>query len=236
MNAKTTGYWATVGIGMTLLALATATWGYEKSFLVLNGAHFALGDAIFPHLTHLGDGVVLTSLLMLALWRQRPDAASAALIAVVVSAVAVNFLKFAVFDQWRRPMGTFSPENVRMLNRLPEYYFSFPSGHSATAGAGFTMLAFAVPKYGTLWGTLAFLTAYSRIYVGSHFPADVLAGFGLGAACSVAAERFIVPRLDKYLSRLDPLVGIRLRMLVNVLAATALMLGLSNRYFGAWVG
>ena len=229
-------YWATMGAGVGALAGLTLVEGYQRSFLLLNGAAFALGDLVFPHLTHLGDGVVLTSLMTLVLWRIRPGMAATALAAMLVSALAVNVLKFWVFNEWRRPLGTFEPELVRMLGRAPEYYFSFPSGHSTSAGAGFTLLAFAFPRFGIVWAIAALLTAYSRIYVGSHFPGDVAAGLALGALCAVGTERAIRLRLENYFSSLEPLAALRLRTVVYVLASAALTLALSNRYFGGWVG
>ncbi|MCS7085626.1 MAG: phosphatase PAP2 family protein [Bacteroidia bacterium] len=230
------GYWATTATGMTALMLLTITYGYEQSFLMVNGTGFTLGDRIFPHLTHLGDGVILASLLTLILWRRHPEAAAAALTAIAVSALIVNVLKFWVFEEWRRPMGTFDPATVRMLGRAPEYYFSFPSGHSATAGAGFFFIAHVFPRYGMVWGTVAFLTAFSRIYVGSHFPADVSAGFLIGCACALAAEKLLAARFKQFFSRLDAPARLRWRAAVYLIGSFALAVGLSNRYFGGWVG
>lgn len=229
-------YWATLAVGVAALAATSVVYGYEQSFLLLNGAAFSWGDLVFPHLTHLGDGVILTSLLMLGLWRQQPGLAATALTTMVFSALVVNVLKFQVFDEWRRPMGVFEPETVRMLGRAPEYYFSFPSGHSTSAGTGFTFLAFAFPRRGIVWGMTALLTAYSRIYVGSHFPLDVAAGLVLGATCAVGAERLLRKRMENYFSGLEALDCRRWRIAVYVLASAALCVALSNRYVGGWVG
>lgn len=59
---------------------------------------------------------------------------------------------------------------------------SFPSNHAANAFAAASILAVALPGSSMLVFFVAFLIAYSRVYVGVHFPADVLAGALLGMA------------------------------------------------------
>ena len=65
---------------------------------------------------------------------------------------------------------------------------SFPSGHSCAAFAFGVALAMALPQR---WAKVlalaaAVLMAFSRLYVGVHFPSDVAAGSLIGAVCGVA--------------------------------------------------
>ena len=62
---------------------------------------------------------------------------------------------------------------------------SFPSGHAATSFAAATILTATVPRFWSLWFLLAIAIAFSRVYVGVHYPLDVVAGAALGAVIAL---------------------------------------------------
>jgi undecaprenyl-diphosphatase len=62
---------------------------------------------------------------------------------------------------------------------------SFPSGHTATAFAGATALSFFYPRGSPAFFVLAAAIAYSRLYVGVHFPLDVAGGIVIGVATAL---------------------------------------------------
>jgi membrane-associated phospholipid phosphatase len=76
---------------------------------------------------------------------------------------------------------------------LHDISYSFPSGHAMASTIGFTMLAYLVSRLANLrgWrraslyvgaGVLIVAIALSRVYLGVHYPSDVMAGFAAGAA------------------------------------------------------
>ena len=73
--------------------------------------------------------------------------------------------------------------------------YSFPSGHSTSAVAAYGSLAAHEKKNRLLWALailLPLLVGFSRVFVGAHYPTDVLCGWLLGAAVVI-----LVPWLRK---------------------------------------
>lgn len=70
--------------------------------------------------------------------------------------------------------------------------YSFPSGHTAASFAVATVLLMRAPKKLSVpMFILACLISLSRLYVGVHYPTDVLGGAVIGALCGVAAVYFV---------------------------------------------
>jgi undecaprenyl-diphosphatase len=82
---------------------------------------------------------------------------------------------------------------VRRPTRAP-WTPSFPSGHSASAAAFVAGVALEAPRYGALLAPVAAAVAFSRVYVGVHYPGDVLAGCALGVAAAAVTCHWWPPR------------------------------------------
>lgn len=68
--------------------------------------------------------------------------------------------------------------------------FSFPSGHSSASFASAVALYRNLPKrFGVPAMILASVIALSRLYIGVHYPTDVICGVILGAVLAVLAEK-----------------------------------------------
>ena len=104
-------------------------------------------------------------------------------VAVTVAAAegAAGALKLAVGE--RRPPLRY-PE-PRPLVGVP-HDSSFPSGHTTTSFACATVFSALLPRWAPGFYLLALAIGFSRIYVGVHWPLDVLGGVVLGLAVGVA--------------------------------------------------
>ncbi len=58
--------------------------------------------------------------------------------------------------------------------------YAFPSGHATMAFAGACILSSVFPKNKRWWYLLAVAISLSRLYLGKHYPSDILAGLFLG--------------------------------------------------------
>jgi undecaprenyl-diphosphatase len=116
-----------------------------------------------------------------ALVLRRPSVAFAVPAVVVLADLAAAGLKLAT-DR-RRPEETL--HGIDVLVTTPSTA-SFPSGHAATSFAAAVVLAVALPALAPAFFVLAALVSFSRLYVGVHFPLDVLAGAALGAGLATA--------------------------------------------------
>ncbi|MGC8500289.1 MAG: phosphatase PAP2 family protein [Leptospirillia bacterium] len=74
------------------------------------------------------------------------------------------------------------------------YANSFPSGHTFTVFSTASLFAGLYPGLAIPLYTVATLTGLSRIYVGAHFPLDVLGGALIGLLSTAIVRRWIIPR------------------------------------------
>lgn len=129
-------------------------------------------------------GLALFAVLMLiAWWRARKgDAARMATalsvpVAVVV-AYAVNDLVKLVFDE-QRPCQTLHTVTIETCPAPGDW--SFPSNHAAIAAAAAVAILLVDRRLGRVAVPAALLMAASRIWIGVHYPHDVLVGVVIGA-------------------------------------------------------
>ena len=179
---------------------------FDEQVLVWIAQHVRSGllDPLMKVYTQLGDaGMLFIALgLVLLLFKSTRKAGFSALCAMIIGLVVVNF---TIKPLVSRPRPWLVIQNF--VNLVPEKDpNSFPSGHTNAAFAFALAVCMSAPKR---WMKItavcmAVVMGLSRLYVGVHFPSDVLVGALIGALCGLAgawvvktAWERLAPRLRK---------------------------------------
>jgi membrane-associated phospholipid phosphatase len=159
--------------GVAALTLYLAC-GYHAGFLRINAWAAEAPPWVWQWLTALGDERVPFALSLL-LARRYPQVFWALVVAGLAGTALTHVAK-PLFDTLRPP-AVFDPETFNLIGPMVRRV-SFPSGHSATAGVFFGVLACYARSASIRVGLtgLALLVGLSRVAVGVHWPVDVAAG------------------------------------------------------------
>jgi undecaprenyl-diphosphatase len=153
--------------------------------------HRKLSDRFLTRLSWMmtcGNGWLLFLLLATLMDRQRGWKATRAVAPALWLATATVEHPIKKWFRRRRPF--ISLIEAIIVGRKPGSY-SFPSGHSAAAFAGAVLLAREYPTNARGFFGLASLVAFSRIYLGVHYPGDVLSGSFLGMVLARIYSRLL---------------------------------------------
>lgn len=162
---------------LILTAIPVHFWD-RQIFMFLNGSHTPLTDIFWISFTTLGDGLLICMILGCFLLIN-PRIAIAGLAVFLLASIVVNLVKYLIPSA--RPLELM--QTVHVIGPALRWG-SFPSGHTAAGfSASLVLMSYAnghAMKF--LISLIAILIGLSRIFVGAHFPSDVL----WGAICAIA--------------------------------------------------
>ena len=143
-------------------------------------------DSVMPVFTNLQKVPwfiygVAPAAIGLWLWKGRKHALKVLVVAAIAMG-ASDFVAYHAIKPWAaRPRPEYSVSGVDV--RVPNGgRYGFPSNHAANSAAAAAVLSVAYPGGTILFAAVAAAVAYSRVYVGAHYPGDALAGLALGMA------------------------------------------------------
>lgn len=210
-----------------LVFLATTVLVSVAAGLVLDGWAVEAARSIPPgwrsglyRLTRLGEGVeilvISAALFGFAAYRSihAPDrrlrvgwsaAAGAAGYVFVATAVAGLVAALAKNMIGRARPSLYEAEGILSLTpfAFDSAHASWPSGHSATCGAATVALALVFPRWRILILAVGIGIAATRAGIRAHYVSDVIAGFGLGAAVSLALAGALARRARVFRAAAD---------------------------------
>ena len=173
---------------LTGIILVFITDKYELH-MAINAQTGGTADDFFAFYTHIGDGIVVPIIIVLACVVIRKNFLPNLVLGITtfaLSGLIAQFFKRIVFPDVLRPSKVLEGQ-LRLIDGVDLHSaYSFPSGHSTVSFAMFIFLAFLFRKF--RWaqgvcGILAVLAAYSRVHISQHFVEDIVAGSFLGVAC-----------------------------------------------------
>jgi len=164
-------------------------------FLVINRSlQNPLFDLLMPILRTKRYALLpaAVAILMLMVWggKRMWLVLAAGVLAVTLSDLGANLIK----AELHRPRPCHVIADVHLLMGCT-YSFSLPSNHASNMFAVATVGWLGLRRWRWVLPLLASGVAYSRVYVGVHYPGDVLVGAlwgaGIGWACTVCAKRVL---------------------------------------------
>jgi undecaprenyl-diphosphatase len=137
-------------------------------------------DWLMPFVTELKNFTfVLIALGLWILWKER----KAGIVFLIFTGVTLTITDQLSSQVLKEIIGRVRPchvlENVRMLTDCNTSY-SFPSSHAVNIFAAAWFLAQPLGKAAPVSFGIAAIVAYSRVYIGIHYPLDVIGGAAIG--------------------------------------------------------
>lgn len=154
----------------------------ETLHVALNRYHSAFFDTFFKYATFLGDGVMFGVLVIVFFFIKKRMALVFG-VAGILTLLITHLFKQILFRGLPRPAEFIGVENLHLVEGVKmAFWNTFPSGHTTTAFAIFTILClyFNKCKSQYVWVSLAIIAGLSRVYLSLHFWLDIFVGSFIG--------------------------------------------------------
>ncbi len=175
-------------------------------FLYLNGIHSPSWDSFMWWVSRTNSWIPLyIILLIVVIYRERPFRFVYTLVFIALVVLLDDQISVLIKNLVQRPRPTHNLEIAGLVHIVNDYkggQYGFVSSHAANVFGIATFLAnqFKGYKWGIFLFAWAALVSYSRIYLGVHYPLDIIFGAILGVLIGVQCYVFKV-RTAVYIGR-----------------------------------
>ncbi len=178
----------------------------EQLFIFLNSLHTEWLDPIMVIITKTQTWIPLYFVLIYFIIKVYKKQSWIPLLGLIITIVATDQITSSImkpfFARLRPSHEPSLASIIHLVNNEQGGLYGFASSHAAnTFGVAMFVWLTLRPRYSWSWLLFvwAALMSYSRIYLGLHYPLDILAGALVGVCCAWACYRVLKGRLDRLL-------------------------------------